>query len=281
MTSLMQSLSKVASLPVLNKISPAAPSQMKDLDLDGYLAAQSLALRSAKEVAGLMQPGWTEQRAAQLLDTCLRDYGVKAFFHRSFAWFGDRTRFAGVSQYKQFLPTGRVVRESDPVILDVAPILNGYICDIGYSFSLGPNPEMDKALAFLSELRTQIPLLFSSSQSGGAICREVDALIRKQGYDSVHHDYPFSVLGHRVHQNVTEKGPLSFLGFGWQSYWALLSRGLVGQLLNQDYEGSLQGLWAIEPHIGSRSGLGAKFEEILVVKEGSAFWLSDGERAPK
>jgi hypothetical protein len=34
------------------------------------------------------------------------------------------------------------------------------------------------------------------------------------------------------------------------------------------------GLWAVEPHLGFR-GTGAKFEEILVVTEGDAFWLDD------
>lgn len=36
----------------------------------------------------------------------------------------------------------------------------------------------------------------------------------------------------------------------------------------------MQGLWAIEPHIGAQ-GFGAKFEELLVVEPDRAFWLDD------
>lgn len=35
------------------------------------------------------------------------------------------------------------------------------------------------------------------------------------------------------------------------------------------------GLWAVEPHLG-KDGVGAKFEEILVITETDAGWLDDG-----
>jgi hypothetical protein len=34
------------------------------------------------------------------------------------------------------------------------------------------------------------------------------------------------------------------------------------------------GLWAIEPHIG-RDGVGAKWEEMLVVTDTDTYWLDD------
>lgn len=34
------------------------------------------------------------------------------------------------------------------------------------------------------------------------------------------------------------------------------------------------GLWAVEPHLGAE-GMGAKWEEILVVTEETAYWLDD------
>ena len=34
------------------------------------------------------------------------------------------------------------------------------------------------------------------------------------------------------------------------------------------------GVWAVEPHIG-RDGVGAKFEELMVVTEDDAYWLDD------
>jgi hypothetical protein len=80
-------------------------------DLDGFYEAQSLALSAAKHIAGLIQPGWTEIQAARLFESYLRDYGVQAFFHRPFVWFGKRTRFAGIQTYKDFMPTNLRVNE--------------------------------------------------------------------------------------------------------------------------------------------------------------------------
>jgi len=36
----------------------------------------------------------------------------------------------------------------------------------------------------------------------------------------------------------------------------------------------VNGLWAVEPHLGLR-GVGAKFEEYLVVTDDDAYWLDD------
>ena len=92
------------------------------------------------------------------------------------------------------------------------------------------------------------------------------------GYNNIHQKYPFSVLGHRVYETNERFGSLKLLNFGWQSFWALASRGIFGQLLNANHEGDLTGLWAIEPHIGTQT-FGAKFEEILIVEPHRVKWL--------
>src|SRR5690606_88035 len=122
-----------------------------------------------------------------LLDTYLADHGVRSFFHRSFVWFGDRTRFKGVRTYFDYLPSQRVVRPGEIVILDVAPIVKGYTCDIGYTISLGDNAELAKAKAHLSELRRDLPGMFEAAQAvGGAIWKDIDQRLRGAGYDNIH-----------------------------------------------------------------------------------------------
>lgn len=268
--------SRLAALPGLSLISEAANRVPQKVDLCGYARCQELANRAARAVANEMQEGWSEYRAAELLNTYLRDLGVRSFFHKSFVWFGERTRFSGVKTYFDYLPSTRVLRPGEVFILDVAPILSGYICDIGYTSALGENAELDVAKDFLRELRTELPRMFAeASARGGAIWDEIDVRIRSAGYDNVHAEYPFSVLGHRVHKVRSEAASVfNFINFGWQSYWEFLSRGLFGQLLNADFAGDLTGLWAIEPHIGAKS-FGAKFEEILIVSAGAAKWLRD------
>ena len=271
-------LSRVSRLPVLDRLSPSGARAPSAEEKEGYLACQRLAQRAALEVAGLVREGWTEKQTAVLLNTYLRDSGVTGFFHQAFVWFGERTRFDGVRalRYDDYSPTRRVLQPGEVFILDVAPILDGYVCDIGYVDSLGPNAALREARHFLRELRDELPGLFMGPNRGRDIWRLVDKRIVDAGYENVHAQYPFSVLGHRVHR-VPLGGNVGALNFGWQSYWSFLSRGLFGQLLNGNHDGSLDGLWAIEPHIGTNGDgvnrFGAKFEELLLVEQGSARWL--------
>ncbi len=272
MNRVMGIASKVAALPGLNFISRGANRVPRTEALDGYLVAQNLARQAVKEIASLVREGWSERQTADLLDTYLADHGVRSFFHRSFVWFGDRTRFKGVKTYFDYLPSKRVVRPGEVFILDVAPIVKGYTCDIGYTLALGENAELAKAKKHLTSLRDALPAMFEAATSGGAVWKDIDARLRAEGYDNIHALYPFSVLGHRVHKVTSQAPGVNLINFGWQAYWDFLSRGVFGQLLNGDFAGDLTGLWAIEPHVGG-SAFGAKFEEILVVMPGATRWL--------
>lgn len=270
--SLLKSASKITSLPVVNLLSGGANRSHTAEEIEAYLVGQRLARDAVKEIASMMRPGWSEQRAADLINTYLRDHGVKSFFHKAFVWYGERTRFDGVKNYFDFLPGKRVLREDEVYILDVAPIVNGYICDIGYSECFGENKEFEKARAYLCDLREEIPQIFSEGKSGAEVWNAIDENIRDRGYENIHKMYPFSVLGHRVHKSRIEGVKANFINFGWQSYWEFTSRGIFGQLLNQNFEGDLSGLWAIEPHFATQE-FGAKFEEILLVQDGKAHWI--------
>jgi Xaa-Pro aminopeptidase len=274
MNKLFSAASKITQIPGLHLLAPSANRVPTLKELEGYQECQRLAQKVAKEVAALLEVGILETEAAELMDSKLESAGVQSFFHKSFVWFGERTRFEGVKKYRDYLPTPRKLQEGDVYILDVAPILNGYISDIGYSGVFGESEEFDQAMEFLRSLREDIPSMFDSARSGGEVWRAIDQKFIQANYDNIHAKYPFSVLGHRVHTVPSEKPNLNFVNFGWQSYWSLLSRGLFGQLLNQDFEGDLLGLWAIEPHIGTKD-FGAKFEEILVVDENGARWLEE------
>ncbi len=255
-------------------------------ELAKFQASQELAMKAAREVAALIQPGWSEKRAADLLNSYLRDCGVKSFFHEAFVWFGTRSRFAGISpegalRYQGFMPTDRVCQEGDVILLDVAPIFQGYPSDIGVNFIVGENSknseEFNKGKDFLNMLRSEIPKMFEIyGIKGGEIYQRVNTLIKDAGFDNLHKTYPLGVLGHRLY-------PIPFEGIGsrlkiWQfgihAYWSLLSRGLLPDTLRENHKGSLDGLWAIEPHIGSEN-FGMKFEEMLLVEKGKARWLSE------
>lgn len=265
-------LSTVDRIPLLDALSPSPLAPVTEADKAGYSRSQGLAQQCALEIGTLLQPGWTEKQAARAMEIWLRDNGVKSFFHKPFAWWGSRSRFDGINSYKEYQATERRLLENEPFILDVAPIVEGFISDIGFSGIIGQNPAFDQGISFLESLRSEIPGLVQSLSSGGAVWKSVDEKLKKAGYDNIHQIYPMGVLGHRVYK-TTAKIDASVLHFGWQSYWELASRGIFGQLLTEDFEGKMDGLWAIEPQIGGVNW-GMKFEEILLVENGQARWLN-------
>lgn len=262
----------------LASILPWTSHTTSETDAQGFKCAQRLAYEAAIAVGKELQEGWTEKQATDLMGTYLKDCGVKAFFHEPYAWFGDRTRFDGINRKKplDFAPTDRRLKVEDAIILDVAPLVNGYIGDIGYSLSLEPNTELENAMTFLRRLRKEIPKIFNEHLShGGAIWKIIDNEIRLAGYDNIHKIYPFHVLGHRLRRvpfaNLALKTPVRF---SLHSVAQILAGGFFAELLNADHDGSLQGFWAIEPHIGGK-GFGAKFEEVLVVDSKGCHWLDN------
>ncbi|MBL8018978.1 MAG: aminopeptidase P family protein [Leptospirales bacterium] len=246
----------------------------------GFLKAQRLAYQCVTEVEKEMREGWTEIQTARLMKTFLRDHGVKVFLHRPFAWFGEHARFDGYRRFTQFHPGKKVLRADEPYILDVSPVVDGYIGDIGYSSSLQKSPALDEGMQYLLKLRAEIPGYFMSSMSSSEIWWKIDSDAKAHGFDNVHSLYPFAVLGHRVYKMHLPNTsfpmiPVSFASwFSLQAQFEFLSHKIMPELLTPDHEGNKIGVWAIEPHFG-KGKAGFKFEEILVVEPDRAYWLDD------
>jgi Xaa-Pro aminopeptidase len=234
----------------------------------------------------------TERQAAALMKAWLADHGVSDCLHQPFAWFGDRTAFRGligVSQLRgfnpAFFPGTRRLQENDPFILDCAPVLDGYTADIGYSATLGENKILDLLMDDLAAHRQLIIEQVRARHLMSEVSAAVDALCVRQGVEPRHHAYPFAVLAHRVEklpaQPVAPKVSVGRFGIrsvlslgreaaqglkeGWSPLWATHQRSA---------HPPVPGLWAVEPHLGFR-GVGAKFEELLVITENDAWWLDD------
>ena len=264
-------------------------------ELARFREVQQLAYRCAQEVAAELNPGVTEKQAAAMLGESLHRHGVRQFFHQPFAWFGDRTGFAGIRQPLQFMPSDRPLELGMPAILDVAPIVDGYAADIGYSFSCGENAELETLLDALSGFRSLILDAVNARESLAEIYRAVEDLLADLGLRNCHRHYPFGVLAHRVyHQPPVPLGQTPLLGFGLAAGLGLLAQTAVSRLpaklsrlvpkLRQGTpfcntgpgsdEPPELGLWAFEPHV-ARGDVGAKWEELLVIEERRAYWLDD------
>ncbi len=155
-------------------------------------------------------------------------------------------------------------------ILDVAPIVDGYTADIGYTFRCGgPDQAFERAMATLREIRDLIPQQVARGETMRNLYVRVERLLGERGYDNRHARYPFGVLGHRVEQVKPRPRERTLGGFGLSSAARLLGSQLLARLPTQAARSPLwtredarplePGLWAIEPHLGA-DGFGAKFE---------------------
>lgn len=254
-------------------------------DLEEFRKVQRLAYAAAETVAKELKPGMTEKQAARMQEVWLLDHGVTDWFHSPFAWFGDRTAFQGFRVAVQFLPTNRRLEENMPFILDNAPVVNGYVADIGYASVLGENRILDLLLDDLAEHRALILQLIRERRPMSEVSQAVDQLILRQGHEPRHKAYPFETLAHTVQPMPlrTSKQPNTLFKFGLQAVEALGRLTLTARKQGwspiwssneSSNHAPVPGLWAVEPHLGFR-GVGAKFEELLVITEDDAYWLDD------
>jgi Xaa-Pro aminopeptidase len=251
-------------------------------ELEGFREVQRLAYRCAEEVAAGLEAGVTEKETVRRMRRWLEDRGVDDWFHLPFAWFGDRTALRRFRVPLQFFPTKRRLEEGMPYILDCAPIRDGYTADIGYAGSLGSNPALDRLRDDLQAHRQLIVEQVRERRTFREVYEAVDALAARQGFENRHRAYPFRVIAHQVARLKPGRSPI--VGrFGTKSLRWLARTTAVGlrQGWSPLWNGTRfsdhpprPGLWAVEPHLALQ-GVGAKFEELLVVTEDDAFWLDD------
>jgi Xaa-Pro aminopeptidase len=267
-------------------------------DLARFREVQRLAYDIAEEVAGALEVGMTERDASEAIAAAQQARGVEQVFHVPFAWFGARTMLgadwvaAGEAapggepgRGIGFFATDATLADGAPAILDLAPVVDGYCADIGYSCIVGHNDLYEELLAGLQPMRDQLLQGVRAGTTLRTLYRELDDVIADHGWVNCHQQYPDRALGHvvmRLEAEPHRARPIP--GFGVAAGEALVA-AITDAATNHtcwpiwndgefaDHPAS-PGLWAVEPHIG-RDGVGAKYEELLVVTDDDAYWLDD------
>jgi Xaa-Pro aminopeptidase len=253
--------------------------------IEGTARAQRLARDVIHEVGATLRAGDREIDVANKIDEACTRAGVHRFLHTAYAWWGERTRFAKFVDWEpDALPTTRRLEEGECFIIDVAPIVSGYVADYALSGTLGKQARDETHHELLDALRDvkQKIVDFSKKQpTGGELMRRVGALVDQRGLDAIHPMYPGNVLGHTLEPFPNVFGRAAPIGKGFQlpllgTYAFELVRhrlrGAPYPLINYEDRGEIRGLWAVEPHV-ARGDVGAKFESILVVDGDETRWL--------
>jgi len=255
-------------------------------DLQRFAHWQREAFAALESVAATLREGETERAVARRIRHAMKAAGAQNWFHVPVALFGERTAYPGDFGAFEALPTERVLRPGDAVILDAAPIFEGFTVDTSLSLRFGPGGVPAALDAALAEARASVLEGVRSGLTMRQIARDVDARIAGRGLRNCHRLHIGKVLGHRV---TKETRALLRRRSVWglaprQVGWFLLrsARSARGKPeLSPNWNHTRQsdcpapdGLWAIEPHV-ALDGFGAKFEELLVVQDGQAYYLDD------
>lgn len=238
-----------------------------------------------EDTAAVLSGGESEKEVARALVKRYRAAGAGSFFHLPVVLFGERTALPGVWPVGKFFPTSRKLTPGDSVILDAAPLFDGYLVDTSYSFCFGDDDAHRQMMQHLKRYRDSVPAAINNGDSFKLIADRVVETMKDAGYEPVHTKHPGEVLGHRAVK--TPKLPFQprLQGFdavslGWfklkhgAAVKGLGRRSPLWNSLKTSEHAPHDGLWLVEPHAGL-GPVGAKWEEILVIEAGNARWLDD------
>jgi len=254
-------------------------------EIAGIGEAQRVTRGVIHDTAETVMAGDTEREVAERLEASLVRAGVRRWLHTPYAWFGERTRFAGFHHWEpDSLPGPRRIEPGEAFILDAAPFVAGYPADYAFSGVLGESRDHLEMRRALAGLKPRIAEWARTASTGKELFDATGAAVREAGFDVVHHLYPARVLGHRFDGLPRWLQRLPRIGWGFQPplvagyALALVRHSLIRSpypFLNDASAERPQGIFAVEPHL-ARHGLGAKFESILIVDGDETRWLDPG-----
>lgn len=255
-------------------------------ELERFRHYQRQTYEILEAAANTLQLGMTENQATHALRKAFHLAGAHNYFHVPVALFGERTAYPGDFGGFEALSTDNRLLAGDVVILDAAPIFEGYTVDASLAWNWGGNDTFDSLDAELPTLRHLIHDRINDGASFQAIAFEVDDRIRELGFENCHRKHIGAVLGHRVTRADSARlSSWSYKGLAVkQVAWFLTKSRLAGKRFgtvtpNWNHSNACKdiaphGLWAVEPHLAAK-GVGVKFEELLLIDDNGAQWLDD------
>ncbi|MCI5221628.1 MAG: aminopeptidase P family protein, partial [Candidatus Electrothrix sp. AR4] len=156
--------------------------------------------RVFQSVYNTIEPGMSELEIALALELTMRELGAERASFETIVAFGTN------AAKPHAVPTDRVLRSGEIVLIDMGLVLQGYCSDMTRTFVSGKPDE-----TFLERLRVVRKAQLSGIKAirAGAVCREVDCAARQVIADAGYGDFFGHSLGHGVGLAVHEAPGLS------------------------------------------------------------------------
>ena len=255
-------------------------------ELNKFKQFQQRSYQTLLDIKEQLKIGMTEIQVARMIRKSFHQQGVHSYFHVPVALFGERTGYPGNFGQFEALATDKKLEQDMAIILDAAPIYEGYIVDTSLATSFGNNPQQLKLHRQLESYRDELLQMVKARQSFSDIELRMNEKIIASGAQNCHRKHIGEVIGHRIFRetrsmwNKLTYKQLSIKHVAWL-FWKSIAtkKGWINESPNWNHRRTsahppFEGLWAVEPHFAI-NGIGVKFEEIMVITKDDAYWLDD------
>jgi Xaa-Pro aminopeptidase len=220
-------------------------------EISAIRRAVALADEALAHIYDWMQPGMTERQVAWELESFMRTHGSPAVSFEVIVGSGPN------GALPHLRPTERVIQSSEPVVMDLGCIMDGYCSDVTRTVCLG-EPK-DSRYMELWNLVLKAQEAAEAGVKAGITGVDGDKLARDVIVGAGYGDYFGHGLGHSVGLAIHEDPRLSFM------YPHEIPAGAVV---------------TVEPGIYLRDWGGVRIEDMVVVREGGVEVLTGAAKAP-
>lgn len=227
-------------------------------DLEGYRNSQLVASQLAQKICAGIRELMTEADAHALASDIFKEAGVSGHWHHPVIGFGPGTlKIKNLRSIAlgRLLRRNRRITKGDLLMVDIAPIINGYPSDYTETRVFGQNGDLNGMINYTHDLANRIVEMIPRVRHANELWHWAKNTTRSEtGYLLAHP--PVIWLGHRI-QKFPNGWPQS-AGLRFIFLWMHFN----GSFVSARNQHPMRGLWAIEPYILG-SGRAAKWEELV------------------
>ena len=251
--SLIDAIKADSSLGDVSMISaPGLAENQRIIKDNGELAMLQLAIDAADKAMDLVcpniTPGMTEREVAWKMETAMRDAGADAISFDTIVAAGPN----GAMAHHQ--PTDYIIKQSDPIVIDMGAKVGGYCSDLSRSIAVG---EPDETFKKIYDIVLGSQLTAINTVKVGMTGEEADNLSRDVIAQAGYRDNFGHSLGHGVGLEIHENPRV-----GPQSPDVL----------------DLNTVFTVEPGIYLSGWGGIRIEDIVILGEDGAVPLSKAKK---